>query len=98
MAKGKRDEITIDDERHEVRIGTKEVFLSPKGYEILKALKLAEGKVISRENLFEKVWGDKEFDIDTRTVDQHISRLRRALGINPTPIITVPLYGYKFKA
>ncbi len=88
--------MSVDFERHEVRVNGKPVTLSPKEFLLLKLLLKANGKVLSREKLLEAIWGiDEHMNIDTRTVDQHVSRLRRKLGAAGDPIATVPNFGYK---
>src|ERR1700758_5368792 len=74
-------EIAIDFERHETTVKGHVVYLAPKEFAILKLLIEANGKVLSREQLLRLIWGhDEDVEIDTRTVDQHIARLRRKLG------------------
>lgn len=88
----------VDVQRHEVRLKGKIVELTPKEFELLKLLIESKGKVLSREDLLECVWGlDKSCDIDTRTVDQHISRLRTKLNVEKHRIATVTNYGYQFR-
>ncbi len=88
--------IAVDFERHEVRAGGKPVRLAPKEFILLKLLLEADGKVLSRERLLEQVWGhDEGLELDTRTVDQHVARLRRKLGAHAKCIATVPNFGYK---
>lgn len=89
--------IKIDAERREVYAGKKEVFLAPKEFSILSILAQADGRVISREELIEKIWSNKNPPADSRTIDQHVARLRRKLEIWPTPVVTVPSFGYKLK-
>ncbi|HMZ25724.1 MAG TPA: helix-turn-helix domain-containing protein, partial [Elusimicrobiota bacterium] len=57
----------------------------------------AGGKALSREDLLERVWGlDRAMDIDTRTVDQHVARLRSKLGAEKKRVRTVKNIGYRF--
>lgn len=91
-------ELEVDFERHEVKIGGKDVLLTPKEFEFLKLLIEAKGKVLSRDYLLERVWGyEKSMDIDTRTVDQHIAHLRRKLRDEGKRIVTVTNFGYEIK-
>lgn len=91
-------ELRVDFERHEVWVKGKPVDLTPKEFEFLKLLIEAKGKVLSRDLLLERVWGyDKSMEIDTRTVDQHIARLRRKLKSEGHRIATVTHVGYKIK-
>jgi DNA-binding response OmpR family regulator len=88
--------IAVDFERHEVLIKGKPARLAPKEFTLLKLLIEADGKVLTRDHLLEVIWGlDEGMEIDTRTVDQHIARLRRKLGAQADRIETVPNYGYK---
>lgn len=88
--------IDVDFERHEVRAGGKPVRLAPKEFTLLKLLIEANGKVLSRDQLLHMVWGhDEGLELDTRTVDQHVARLRRKLGAQAKRIETVPNFGYK---
>lgn len=90
--------LTVDLEKYEVSLKGKQVSLSPKEFEFLKCLLLARGKALTREQLLEKVWGyDESAEIDTRTIDQHIARLREKLGLEASRIITVKNIGYRFK-
>ena len=89
--------LEIDFEQYELRLHKKPVELTGKEFELLKLLWNAGGKVRSREDILERVWGfDKAADIDTCTVDQHVARLRGKLGSEKTRIRTVKNIGYKF--
>lgn len=94
--------ITIDHERGEVSVSGKQIRLTNKEYQILRILKWADGKIVTRETFLEKIWGydlHARSTIDKKTVDQHVSRLRHQLGrISKTTrskIVTVPKRGYK---
>ena len=88
--------IDIDFERHEIMVKGQIAYLAPKEFAILKLLVEANGKVLSREQLLQLIWGhDKDIEIDTRTVDQHIARLRRKLRSESDRIKTVPNFGYQ---
>lgn len=90
--------IEVDPERHEVRVKGKLTQLTPKEFEFLLLLMKARGKVLSRDYLLEHIWGyKKSIDIDTRTVDQHIARLRRKLKAEAHRIVTVASFGYQIK-
>ena len=74
------------------------VRLAPKEFSVLKLLIEADGKVLSRDQMLELIWGhEKGMDIDTRTVDQHVARLRRKLGQEGSRIATVPNFGYQVR-
>lgn len=91
-------QLEVDLARHEVRVKGQTVALTPKEFEFLKALVEADGKVLSRDQLLEKIWGyDRSMEIDTRTVDQHIARLRRKLKGEGFRIATVTNAGYRLK-
>lgn len=90
-------DITIDLEAHIVTKGDEIVRLRQKEYEILKLLATNMGKVITRERLFDEVWGTDWLG-DTRTLDVHMSWLRNKLEDDPThPIYlqTVRGVGYR---
>ena len=90
--------IEIDFERHEILVRGKMAHLAPKEFAILKLLIEANGKVLSRDQLLEMIWGhEKDMEIDTRTVDQHIARLRRKLHLESERITTVPNFGYQIQ-
>ncbi|MFI5361792.1 MAG: response regulator transcription factor [Elusimicrobiota bacterium] len=90
--------IEADFEKHEVRVKGKSLRLTPKEFLVLKLLLGANGKVLSRDQLLETIWGhEKDMEIDTRTVDQHVARLRRKLGGQAKRIVTVSNFGYKLE-
>ena len=81
---------------HEIMVKGEVAYLAPKEFAILKLLIEANGKVLSRDHLLETIWGhDEGMELDTRTVDQHVARLRRKLGAQAKLIVTVPNFGYK---
>ena len=85
--------------RYEVSMGGVKLELTPKEYELIKMLATNLGKVFTREQLLEKVWGYEYFG-DTRTVDTHIKRIRQKLGVKDDSlwdIKTVWGVGYKFE-
>lgn len=91
-------ELEVDVERHEVSVGGKAVAVTPREFTFLKLLLEADGRVLTRDVILETVWGvDRSIEIDTRTVDQHIARLRRKLGSEGARIVTVINSGYKLK-
>jgi DNA-binding response OmpR family regulator len=90
--------LAIDPERREVRAGEGLVDLSALEFDLLAALASSPGRVFSRAQLLERVWGYAFFG-DERVVDVHIRNLRRALGDDaaaPAIIGTVRGVGYKF--
>ncbi|MDO8729870.1 MAG: response regulator transcription factor [Candidatus Omnitrophota bacterium] len=91
-------EIEVDWDRRKVKSKKKLVELTPKEFELLKVLVEASGRVLSREMLLEKVWGyDQASEIQSRTVDLHISQLRQKLGTPGKQILTVTGAGYRFR-
>ncbi len=90
-------ELEIDLDRYVVSVKGKPVKLSSKEFEFLKCLVLVQGKVLTRDQLLEKVWGYEDgMNIDTRTVDQHIARLREKLTSEADRVITIKNVGYRF--
>lgn len=71
--------LVFNDEAHEVRLEGKEVDLTLKEYKILKKFLESPGRVFSREQLLDSIWGF-DFSGDIRTVDSHVARLRTKLG------------------
>jgi two-component system alkaline phosphatase synthesis response regulator PhoP len=89
--------LEMDPARYEVRLSGKPVDITGREFELLKILWIARGKVLSRDEILERVWGiDKAADIDTRTVDQHMARLRAKLGPEKKRLKTVKGVGYRF--
>lgn len=72
-------DLVFNDKAHEVRLDGKEIDLTLKEYNILKKFLEAPGRVFSREQLLDSVWGF-DFTGDIRTVDSHVARLRTKLG------------------
>lgn len=88
--------LEIDDTSHVVTLNGKEISLSPKEYSLLYILAGRKGRVISREQLLEQVWGYDYFG-GLRTVDTHINRLRIKLEDKGSTISTVRGFGYRFE-
>jgi two-component system phosphate regulon response regulator PhoB len=88
-------DITIDRVAHRVRRGDRDVHLGPTEFRLLDHLMQHPGRVFSREQLLDAVWGSDIY-VETRTVDVHVGRLRKALnGIGEAdPIRTVRSAGY----
>ena len=90
--------LELDAERYEARVGGEPVALSSKEFDFLRCLLEADGKALTREALLEKVWGyERGLDLDTRTVDQHVKRLREKLGCEAGRLLTVKNVGYRLK-
>lgn len=88
--------LEIDNSSHIVKIESEEIALSPKEYTLLVILVENQGKVISREQLLNQVWGYDYYG-GLRTVDTHINRLRMKLGDKGEAITTIRGFGYKFE-
>ena len=91
--------LTIDRERMQVTAWGKPVTFTTKEFELLYYLACSPGKVFSRNQLLESIWGYTYFG-DTRTVDTHIKRIRQKLAIpkdSSWDIETVWGVGYKFE-
>lgn len=80
-----------------VRLEGQEVDLTPKEYDLLMLLASHPGWVFKREVLLQQVWGDS-YDGFDRTIDNHVTRLRKKLGALGEKIETVWGVGYRFKA
>ena len=90
-------ELSIDWGRYTVSVKEKPVPLTSKEFELLRALIDSKGRVLSRELLLERVWGyERAVDLETRTVDLHISQLRKKLGRIGSKIVTIKNVGYRF--
>ena len=85
--------------RYEVHMGNAKLELTPKEYELLKMLATNLGKVFTREQLLEKVWGYEYFG-DTRTVDVHVRHLRAKMSTDPETadaLETIRGFGYRLR-
>jgi two-component system alkaline phosphatase synthesis response regulator PhoP len=88
--------IEMDLDRWAVTVNGKPVNLTIKEARLLQELLEAKGRVLTRDTLLQRVWGhDKELDINTRTVDVHIGRLRSKIDPSGGYIITVRNIGYR---
>ena len=91
-------DITLDPVAHKVKRRGKTLQLGPTEYRLLKFFMESPGRVFSRNQLLDGVWGT-ESDIELRTVDVHIRRLRKAIEIEGAkdPIRTVRSAGYSLE-
>jgi two-component system phosphate regulon response regulator PhoB len=104
LARGARDEgarvewkgMQIDMGRHRVHVDGAELALRPLEFKLLSMFMEHPGRVFTRNELLEEVWGIKP-DTTTRTVDTHIRRLRERLGAYSEAIETVHGFGYRLK-
>ena len=86
--------IRIDIEAHRVHVGAEEVVLTALEFKLLLGLMSRTGRVLSREQLLDQVWGLSP-ETQTRTVDTHIKRLREKLGAARDLLETVRGSGYR---
>jgi two-component system phosphate regulon response regulator PhoB len=89
--------ITIDRAEHRVSVDGRLIDLTATEYKLLVILAERRGRVQSRAHLLETVW-DAAPDIQTRTVDMHVQRLRTKLGDAGDAIETVRGFGYRIKS
>jgi two-component system phosphate regulon response regulator PhoB len=89
------DDIVLDAASHRVSRAQHEIKLGPTELRLLAAFLENQGRVLSREQLLDRVWG-RDIYVDTRTVDVHIGRLRKALMQHgdDDPLRTVRGAGY----
>ena len=90
-------DLVIDRVAHRVKRSGKEIHLGPTEFRLLDYLMQHPGRVFSREQLLDAVWG-RDVYIDERTVDVHVGRLRKAItpGDAKDPLRTVRGAGYAF--
>ena len=92
--------VRMDVERHTVTVGGVSTPLPLKEFELLEMLLRNAGRVLTRIQLMDRVWGS-DYVGDTKTLDVHIKRLRAKIEpdpANPRHIVTVRGLGYKFEA
>ena len=92
--------IRMDTERHQVSVNGKQISLPLKEFELLEFLLRNAGRVLTRGQLIDRVWGGDYYG-DTKTLDVHIKRLRSKIETdpaNPLLIQTIRGLGYKFEA
>ncbi len=90
-------DIELNRDTHRVRRAGREIHLGPTEFRLLEFLMQSPGRVFTREQLLDGVWG-RDVYVDERTVDVHIGRLRKAInrGRKADPIRTVRGAGYAF--
>ncbi|MCF6092633.1 response regulator transcription factor [Microaerobacter geothermalis] len=94
----RRGEMMIDEEKHQVFLREESVYLTPVEFKLLVHLSRSPGRVYSREQLVESIFGF-DFVGDERTIDVHIKNLRHKIEEdpkNPKYVVTVYGVGYKF--
>ena len=92
--------VVIDVERHQVSINGENITLPLKEFELLEFLVRNSGRVLTRSQLIDRVWGSDYFG-DTKTLDVHVKRLRAKIEkdpANPVYIQTIRGLGYKFES
>jgi phosphate regulon transcriptional regulator PhoB len=90
-------DLEINEGGHQVTIRGKAVDLTAKEFGLLSALVRANGRVLNREQLLDTVWGYAgAAEIESRTVDVHVRRVREKLGPEARRILTVKGVGYRF--
>ena len=94
----KVSDIVLDREQHRIYRGKDELHLGPTEYRLLEFLMQNPGRVFSRTQLLDKVWGETNY-IDERTVDVHVGRLRKAVNVarKPDVIRTIRGAGYAIR-
>ena len=93
-------DVRLDPERHECTVRGAEVQLPLKEFELLEALLVSAGRVVTRDALIDRVWG-LDYVGDTKTLDVHVKRLRSRIEADPSKpvlITTIRGLGYRFEA
>ncbi len=91
--------VRIDLDRHTVEVGGSEIAMPLKEFELLEVLMRNSGRVLTRGQLIDRVWGSDYFG-DTKTLDVHIKRIRSRIEENPgepAMLLTVRGLGYRFE-
>jgi two-component system response regulator RegX3 len=92
--------VRMDVERHVVTVGNRTVAMPLKEFELLEILLRNAGRVLTRMQLIDRVWGS-DYVGDTKTLDVHVKRLRSKIEPDPAQprhLVTVRGLGYKFEA
>lgn len=92
--------VTLDIDRHTVAVDGGEISMPLKEFELLEVLMRNAGRVLTRGQLIDRVWGTDYFG-DTKTLDVHIKRIRSRIEKNPsdpTMLVTVRGLGYRFES
>lgn len=92
--------VRMDLERHTVAVNGEEIAVPLKEYDLLEVLMRNAGRVLTRGQLIDRVWGEDYFG-DTKTLDVHIKRLRSRIEETPSEpavLVTVRGLGYRFEA
>ncbi|WP_457099286.1 response regulator [Microbacterium sp. P5_E9] len=92
--------VTLDIDRHTVSVAGSEIAMPLKEFELLEVLMRNAGRVLTRGQLIDRVWGTDYFG-DTKTLDVHIKRIRSRIEerpADPSMLVTVRGLGYRFEA
>jgi two-component system, OmpR family, response regulator RegX3 len=92
--------VQMDVERHVVKVRSQEIALPLKEFELLEYLLRNAGRVLTRDQLIDRIWGS-DYVGDTKTLDVHVRRLRAKIERDPAAprhLLTVRGLGYKFEA
>ncbi|MFE2426368.1 response regulator transcription factor [Streptomyces sp. NPDC059373] len=85
--------LVVDPRTHKVTVGEREVALTPKEFDILEALAVDPGRVVTRQEILERAW-DAHWYGPTKVLDVHVAALRRKLGV---PGLVETVYGRGFR-
>jgi DNA-binding response OmpR family regulator len=91
--------VRVDEAAHRAWVDDREIELTPKEFDLLALLVREAGSVVTRERIMEQVWDEHWFG-STKTLDMHVSWLRRKLGDDPARpryITTVRGVGFRFE-
>ena len=88
-------DVTLNTDSHIVKKAGREIMLTPKEYELFSMLIRNKGMALSRFAIYDRIWGDEALN-ETRTLDIHIARLRKKLGLEDE-IYSVHKVGYILK-
>jgi DNA-binding response OmpR family regulator len=92
-------ELTVDEDRFEVRLQNRRLPVSRAEFQIMTALVKAQGRVVTRARLLEEIWEvDAALRCTSRTIDLHVSHLRESLGEHRHLIETVRGVGYRMRS
>ncbi|MBQ3358496.1 MULTISPECIES: response regulator transcription factor [Microbacterium] len=92
--------VSLDIDRHTVSVAGQLINMPLKEFELLEVLMRNAGRVLTRGQLIDRVWGSDYFG-DTKTLDVHIKRIRSRIEVNPSEpvmLVTVRGLGYRFEA
>jgi DNA-binding response OmpR family regulator len=90
--------LEVDEERRRVRIEDRSLSLSPAEFSVLAILVRAQGRVVSRTDILEELWSLTSRNLESRTIDLHISHIRKEMGDDRHLIETVRQVGYRLRS